>query len=281
LFGPHFHQTGYVVCATGKAPVKATEHLEKALSSVESNSAFASGIERLSGTEAFKKYTWQYSGPLRGFRGYYNRLAGYAHSADTLRKTWEHCVSLGIRFVQGEEAGRVIELVYDDDGSRRKCKGVRTANGKTHTSDLTICALGAHVSSLIGSCGRFVQARCWSVAHVQLNEQEANFLRGIPTTNVRDLGFFFEPDPKTRLFKMCPLGIGYTNTRGEFSVFHQLRARPSHRSLSSETTCSEIKSHRPFEHSNCFARTMANSIRRRGFVATSRPLTAATALHPI
>lgn len=212
MFGPYFHQTGYVVCATGSAPAKATEHLEKALSSVESNPAFASGIERFQGREAFKKYTWQYSGPLNGFQGYYNRLAGYAHSSDTLKGIWEHCVSLGVRFVQGESAGRVAKLVYDNASSMQRCVGVSTADGKEHAVDLTICALGAHASSLIPSCGTFVQARCWSVAHVRLSEQEANFLRGIPTTNVRDLGFFFEPDPKTLLFKLCPLGIGYTNT---------------------------------------------------------------------
>lgn len=204
------------MCATGGAPTKATDHLENALASVESDPTLASGIERLQGSEAFKKYTWQYSGLLSGFQGYYNRLAGYAHSADALRGVWEHCVSLGIRFVQGEKAGRAAKLVYDGKTpSQQRCKGVTTADGRTHLADLTICALGAHVSSLIPECGKFVKARCWSVAHVQLNEQEANFLRGIPTTNVRDLGFFFEPDPKTLLFKLCPLGVGYTNTRGK------------------------------------------------------------------
>jgi sarcosine oxidase/L-pipecolate oxidase len=208
LFGPYFHQTGYVVATTGRAPPKAIEHLEKALSSVQADPTFAPGIKRLSGAADFKDYTWQYSGPLTGFKGYFNRLAGYAHSADTLKGLWEHCASRGVRFVLGEEAGRVERLVYQD----RKCTGVATADGKTHQAELVICALGAHGASLLPDLGKFVVGRCWSVAHVQLSEEEVNFLRGIPTTNVRDLGFFFEPDPKTRLFKLCPLGIGYTNT---------------------------------------------------------------------
>lgn len=204
-----------MVAATGRAPKKAVEHLEKALSNVEADPSFASGIRRLAGAEAFKDYTWQYSGPLTGFRGYFNRLAGYAHSADTLKGIWEHCASNGIKFVLGEPAGKVVQLVYSKDGtltSKGKCTGIKTADGKIHSADLTICTLGAHAASLIPELGKFAVARCWSVAHVQLNEQESNFLRGIPTTNIRDLGFFFEPDPKTLLFKLCPLGVGYTNT---------------------------------------------------------------------
>ncbi|KAK5108527.1 hypothetical protein LTR62_008267 [Meristemomyces frigidus] len=210
LFGPHYHQTGYVVAATGQAPPKAVEHLEKALSTIEQDPVFSPGIKRLNGAKDFKEYTWQYSGPLTGFKGYFNRLAGYAHSSNTLQAIWEHVSTIGVRTYLGEQAGRVVGLVYEQQ--KKRCVGVRTADGKVHSADVVICALGAHGASLIPELGRSVVARSWSVAHVQLSEREADFLRGIPTTNVRDLGFFFEPDPKTRLFKLCPLGIGYTNT---------------------------------------------------------------------
>lgn len=109
----------------------------------------------------------------------------------------------------GEEAGNVTSLSHDQSG---QCTGFHTADGKEHEAALTICALGAFAASLIPSLGKFAVARCWSVAHVQLTEEECDLLRGIPVTNVRDLGFFFEPDPATRLFKLCPLGAGYTNT---------------------------------------------------------------------
>ena len=130
---------------------------------------------------------------------------------------WRYCATKGVKFVHGEQAGKVVELVYSKE-TPSKCTGVKTADGRSHPADLTICALGAHGATLLPELGKFNTARCWSVAHVQLTEEETNLLRGIPTTNVRDLGFFFEPDPKTRLFKICPLGTGYTNTNRETGV---------------------------------------------------------------
>lgn len=209
LFGPYYHHTGYVVAATGKAPRKAVEHLEKALSSIQQHPELAPGIKRLDSPENFKEYTWQYSGPLSGFKGYFNRSAGYAHSSDALRGIWEHCASRGVKFILGESSGSVSSILYSNEGV---ATALRTLDGKTHPADLVILALGASAASLIPSIGKFTTARCWSVAHVQLTERETDFLRGIPVTNIRDLGFFFEPDPKTRLFKLCPLGVGFTNT---------------------------------------------------------------------
>lgn len=96
------------------------------------------------------------------------------------------------------------------DGAR----GLRTADQRSHSFQTTICALGAYGASLVPELGVFNVARCWSVAHVQLSAQECDVLRGIPIVNVRDLGFFFEPDPHTRLLKMTPLGAGYSNFDG-------------------------------------------------------------------
>lgn len=214
LWGPSFHQTGYIVAATGRAPQKAITHLEDALSSVQNHPVFAPGIKRLSTDKDFRQYAWQFTGPLNGWKGYYNRLAGYAHSSDALHRTFLHCTKLGIRFVQGEKAGKVLKLLYEG----KKVVGIQTADGKTHRAATTIVALGAHAATLIPAIGRASVARCWSVAHVQLTKEECDYLRGIPTTNVRDLGFFFEPDPETRLFKLCPLGAGYTNPNAESGI---------------------------------------------------------------
>ncbi|KAI5460694.1 oxygen oxidoreductase [Mariannaea sp. PMI_226] len=209
LFAPYYHQTGYVVATTGKAPEKAITHMEKALNSIEHNPVFAPGIQRLNNADDFREYTWQYSGPLTGFKGYFNRLAGYAHSSDAMKGIWQYVSARGVKSILGEQAGRVIRLSYLPSGLATQ---VVTADGRTHEADLIISALGAYGASIIPDLAKSSVARCWSVAHVQLTKEECDLLRGIPTTNIRDLGFFFEPDPCTGLFKLCPLGTGYTNT---------------------------------------------------------------------
>ena len=124
---------------------------------------------------------------------------------------WAHLAAKGVKFVLGAERGRVKELVYSSVGGR--CEGVRTTDGQFHAASAVIVAVGAWAAELVPAMSKAMVARCWSVAHVQLTKAECDFLRFIPTTNVRDLGFFFEPDPDTRLFKLCPLGAGFTNKR--------------------------------------------------------------------
>lgn len=137
LFGTYFQQTGYVVAAAGGAPKKAFNHLEKLLTHIGQNQTFGPGIKGLDNRQHFLDYTWQISGPLTGFKGYYNRLGGYANSADTLRGIFTHCAAMGVKIVLGEEDGRIQRLIYEGG----KCVGVEAASGKTHRADLMICAI--------------------------------------------------------------------------------------------------------------------------------------------
>lgn len=117
----------------------------------------------------------------------------------------------GVKFSLGD-GGAVSQVVYTKgpDG-KRKATGVRTRTGVVEAK-LVIVAAGAAAARLVPECGQQVVAKAWSVAHVELTPDEVTALRGIPVTYARDLGFFFEPDPKTRLLKLCPMGGGYVNT---------------------------------------------------------------------
>ncbi|KAL5343907.1 FAD dependent oxidoreductase [Aspergillus crustosus] len=121
--------------------------------------------------------------------GYINRFDGYAHSGNALAAVYRAAQAAGVKFFLGEY-GAVAEAIYQG----KKSKGIKTRDGRFHAAELVIVA------------------KSWSVAHVLLTDEETSALRGIPVTYARDLGFFFEPDPKTNLLKLCPMGGGYINT---------------------------------------------------------------------
>lgn len=201
-----------MVAATGRAPEKATKHLREALASIKDHPVIKSSVSALDEPEDFRKLFWQFRGPVTGFKGYLNRHAGYAHSANALKGIHRHLAGRGVRFIIGPQHGKVNELLYDGAGTSRRCTAVKTADGTIHPASLVISCLGAFQAEILPNVGRFSIAKSWSVAHVQLTDAECDLLRGIPVLNVRDLGFFFEPDPVTKLFKLCPLGAGYVNT---------------------------------------------------------------------
>jgi sarcosine oxidase/L-pipecolate oxidase len=163
-------------------------------------------ITPINNREDIKAVAPAFDGPMR-WQGYFNQLAGYAHAGDALHATYAACCDLGVKFVLGDG---VEGLKWKGD----QCVGVVTASGKALQADLVVITLGASAARLVTPLASQVTAKAWSVAHVQLSPSEAAKLRNIPVTYARDLGFFFEPDPRTHLLKMCPSGAGITNFEG-------------------------------------------------------------------
>jgi sarcosine oxidase/L-pipecolate oxidase len=175
--------------------------------------------DTIDGPEDIRSFCWQFKGgELPGWKGYLCRYDGYVHSADALRGIYREVRSKGIRFFLGEKFGTIQEVAYEGTGSSRKSVGVKTKSGRFHTAALVIIAAGAAVAKVVPEIGTEVSAKSWSVAHVRLTDEETSALRGIPVTYARDLGFFFEPDPKTNLLKLCPMGGGYINTNTSTGV---------------------------------------------------------------
>lgn len=207
LFAPYYHETGYLLANSAAAPEKAKKTLLKSLSSIQQHPAFRGKISPIETREDIAKVAPVFDGPMQ-WKGYFNRFAGYAHSADAMTAVYSACCALGVKFQAGDA---VKSLVYDDPTKSRRCTGAVTASGKTYTAALTVLTLGAALATVLPEIGRQVAANAWSVAHIQLTPEEAQKLRGIPVTYARDLGFFFEPDLRTNLLKLCPSGAGYTN----------------------------------------------------------------------
>ncbi|KAK8078692.1 sarcosine oxidase [Apiospora phragmitis] len=205
LFAPYYHETGYLLANSRAAPEKAKKTLLKSLGSIQQHPAFRGKISPIEKREDVTKVAPVFDGPME-WKGYFNRFAGYAHAADALTAVYSACCALGVKFCVGDA---VASLTYS--ATRDRCTGAATASGKTYTASVTVLALGAALATVLPDVGKQVAANAWPVAHIQLTPAEAQKLHGIPVTYARDLGFFFEPDRRTNLLKLCPSGAGYTN----------------------------------------------------------------------
>lgn len=214
MFAPFFRETGFLNVTSNAASAATKLVTESYYSSIRDHKAFKDHLLRIDGLSDVKKLVPAFEGPVDGWAGYFNGLAGYSHSANALKAVYDECVRLGVKFHLGMCKGKVESLLYNEVGGVLSCRGARTVDGRVHIADRTIVALGAEVSSVLPRLAKQVEARCWGVVHIQLTQAEAASLRGIPVTNVRDLGFFFEPDEATNKLKFCHMGGGFTNYNG-------------------------------------------------------------------
>ncbi|KAF5545477.1 fructosyl amino acid oxidase [Fusarium napiforme] len=220
LFAPHFHQVGFLHCVSGKAPKEALDTLNRFRAAAERDPRMRSHLSPLDSQKDIADAVWQYKdSAFPGWNGYFNRFDGYAHSGNALKSIFLATRAQGVKYILGA-AGAVSEIVYEKTSSGRKAKGVKTTGGLFYPSNLVIVSVGAAGAKLVPEIGKQLVAKSWSVAHLHLTDDETSALRGIPVTYARDLGFFFEPDPKTNLLKLCPMGGGFINTDPKTGISH-------------------------------------------------------------
>ncbi|KAE8149159.1 sarcosine oxidase [Aspergillus avenaceus] len=208
LYAPYYHETGFLHLVSGTAPQQAADTRDSFVKTIRHHPRFESILKNINSPEDIKQVAWQLDGEFPGWNGYFNPLAGYAHSADALRGVYKAAAARGVKFFLGDQ-GDVAQLVYDQN---HQATGVMTRSGRYHPAKVTVVAAGAAAATLVPEVGQQVVAKSWSLGHVRLTDEETSMLRGIPVTYARDLGFYFEPDPKTNLLKICPMGGGYINT---------------------------------------------------------------------
>ncbi|EXM19381.1 hypothetical protein RAB80_015790 [Fusarium oxysporum f. sp. vasinfectum] len=220
LFAPHFHQVGFLHCVSGKAPKEALDTLNRFRAAAERDPRMRSHLSPLDSQKDISDAVWQYKdSAFPGWNGYFNKFDGYAHSGNALRSIFLATRAQGVKYILGA-AGAVSEIIYEKTSSGRKAKGVKTTGGLFYPSNLVIVSVGAAGAKLVPEIGKQLVAKSWSVAHLHLTDDETSALRGIPVTYARDLGFFFEPDPKTNLLKLCPMGGGFINTDPKTGISH-------------------------------------------------------------
>ncbi|KAJ4246820.1 hypothetical protein NW762_013372 [Fusarium torreyae] len=184
-------------------------------------------VQSIDSKKDLEAVCWQYqNSPFPGWHGYFNGWDGYANSGAALRTVYKAVKAQGVKFILGS-AGAASEVVYQGSGSQRKAIGARTLGGLFYPEKLVVIAVGAAGGKLVPEIGNNLVGKSWSVAHIELTDDETAELRGIPVTYARDLGFYFEPDPKTSLLKLCPMGGGYVNTDSRTGISDPLALEDS------------------------------------------------------
>ncbi|CDR38812.1 CYFA0S02e06172g1_1 [Cyberlindnera fabianii] len=130
----------------------------------------------------------------------YNPQAGYGIAYKSLEKVYEEAKRLGVKFVFGSE-GTATEIIEN--------KGVKTADGKVHSADKIVIALGAatgyivNLENQISSMGLFV-------THITLSEEEYQKYKDIPIFFSAEFGYFFPPDADSHEIKIA---LVYADTK--------------------------------------------------------------------
>lgn len=134
----------------------------------------------------------------------WNPESGLAHAANSLKAVYEEAVNLGVKFHFGdsghavsiEKSGNIVSVVSKD--------------GSKYTAGKIILSLGASTGSLVdlkeqqAATGLFV-------THIRLSEQEFEQYKRMPIVFDSKMGYFFPPDPATRILKICLPGSGASN----------------------------------------------------------------------
>lgn len=112
---------------------------------------------------------------MSGWRGFFHRRAGWADADRALRIFGDEASRLGVRFAHGPSA-TMRSLLLDDKG---EAKGIMAEDGTEWEADRIVLCTGAWSDSLIDTENQ-LEARCWTLAHLQLTPEECAEFKGIP-----------------------------------------------------------------------------------------------------
>ncbi|PYH92482.1 fructosyl amine: oxygen oxidoreductase [Aspergillus ellipticus CBS 707.79] len=146
-------------------------------------------------------------GDFPGWKGYFLRSgAGWAHARNALVAAAEEAKKLGVKFVAGSPAGKVITLIFENND----VKGAVTADGKIWRADQTILCAGANAGQFLDFKDQ-LRPTAWTLVHIALKPEERALYKDIPVIFNIEKGFFFEPDEERGEIKICDEHPGYTN----------------------------------------------------------------------
>ncbi|KAK1983777.1 FAD dependent oxidoreductase [Colletotrichum cereale] len=207
-----FHETGRIVTTLGD-PL-AEKHLRESYENL-TKAGQAGGLELVDGKEQIAKHVPQLrnANGIENWKGLWNSQGGWAHAKKSLEKWGQQALDMGVKFVSGP-GGTMTGLSLDGSGN---LVGIQVASGGVVRADRYILCTGAASPAVLPELSREMWTKCWSLAHIELTDEEVAQWKGIPVVDNFELGFTFEPDPETKWMKICDGSPGYQYRVGTYT----------------------------------------------------------------
>ncbi|UPL04242.1 hypothetical protein LCI18_015176 [Fusarium solani-melongenae] len=141
--------------------------------------------------------------------GVLDTTGGIAVADKACRFALHKAKSLGARFILDPAAGRLTSTIQDSTG---KVTGIRTADGKSHSSAITIIAAGGWTPTLVSSLDNLAETTAGSVIILKIPESSPLRERFSPSKGAEGGIYGFPVDEHGHL-KIGYRGTKYTNPK--------------------------------------------------------------------
>ncbi|KAI3553795.1 FAD dependent oxidoreductase [Colletotrichum abscissum] len=207
-----FHETGRIVTTLGD-PL-AEKHLKESYENLK-KAGQADSLELVAGKEQIATHVPQLrdADGIENWKGLWNSQGGWAHAKKSLEKWGKAAQDMGVEFISGPK-GTMTGLSLDTSG---KLDGIKVASGDVVRGDRYILCTGAASPEVLPELSQEMWTKCWSLAHIELNDEEVAQWKGIPVVDNFELGFTFEPDTETKWMKICDGSPGYQYRIGTYT----------------------------------------------------------------
>ncbi|OJJ60278.1 hypothetical protein ASPSYDRAFT_201671 [Aspergillus sydowii CBS 593.65] len=203
VFRPFYHPTGFIMAASEESAQR--DLVDEYIRTCKEKLRLLCTPEEFRATMPRGVLT----GDFPKWKGFFRESgAGWVFARGALEAAYHEASRLGVRFTVGSAAGSVKRLLYSDAWD--DVVGIQTADGRKHRAARVILCAGANSDQLL-DFKRQLRPTAWTLAHIQMTEEERKLWKDLPVIFNPNRGFFIEPDAQNGQLKFVDEHPGYCN----------------------------------------------------------------------
>ena len=187
VFRPFYHPTGFIMAASEESAQR--DLIDEYIRTCKDKMRLLSTPEEFRATMPRGVLT----GEFPKWKGFFRESgAGWVFARGALEAAYREASRLGVRFTVGSTAGSVKRLLYSDAWD--DVIGIQTADERKHRGDRVILCAGANSDQLL-DFKRQLRPTAWTLAHIQMTEEERKLWKDLPVIFNPNRGFFIVRGP--------------------------------------------------------------------------------------